>query len=335
MRILVVGQGSIGQRHAANARAHAETAIFDLDAKLADESGRRLNVQVFSDYDAALAWQPNGVVVAVPHRHHLPVAVRAVEAGAHVLIEKPISDRMEGIDDFLSRATQLRRNVHVVCNMRFHPALLVLMANLERVGRPYFARAHFGNDLRKMRPDRDYRQLYSANRNQGGGVIFDSIHEIDYLSWMFGPVCSVSCESAKLSDLDIDVEDYAALRMRHASGVRSEVHLDFLQAVKRRGLEVSGDKGVLIWTSEGKIPECACVRLYDSETETWTILYSENDLDTSLPYRALMQAFADSIRTGCASNLLDGPQAQSALAVALAAHRAAREGNIVYLMEPE
>lgn len=324
MKILVIGAGSIGQRHARNAAMLGnETAVFDADENRARETG----LKTFGDLDAALAWKPDGVVVATPHKTHIDLAWRAVEVGAGVLIEKPLSHRMDGVNDFVATAGA---RAFVVCNMRFHPAVKALREHIDAIGDVHYARAQYGNYLPNMRSDADYKKLYCAHREQGGGVILDAIHEIDYLSWLFGPVETVSAEADKRSDLDIDVEDYAALSLRHAGGVRSEIHLDYLQQCKRRGCEVSGEKGTLVWLSEGKNPEHCVVRLYkDGE---WKNIFESSDLDVAPMYRELMQTFIKELKSpGSQPDILGVADAAASLRVALAAHESARNGERISL----
>ncbi len=142
-----------------------------------------------------------------------------------------------------------------------------------------------------MRPDTDYRMVYAANKDQGGGVLLDSIHEIDYMSWLFGKVSSVSSHVATLSDLDIDVEDYSTVMIKHESGVRLTLTMDYLQQCKRRGCEIIGTDGTLIWQSEGKVPEQCIVRLFDKQTGNWENLLSLDSVDASLPYERLIEEF--------------------------------------------
>jgi predicted dehydrogenase len=163
----------------------------------------------------------------------------------------------------------------------------------------------------------------------GGGVILDGIHEVDYLSWFFGDVVSVSCSSAKLSELDIDVEDYAHLNIRHASGVRSEIHLDYLRKYKRRGLEIVGTEGSLIWLSEGKIPEHCSVRLH-TIANGWETVFEDSSLDASDIYLELLENFLTTINNGGSNNLLKGETAYMELAAAVAAHSSAREGKLIH-----
>ena len=89
MKILVLGCGSIGSRHAKNAFDLAdEVAVFDPSMKNAKAISKALNVTKFDTLDAALSWQANGIVIATPHVTHMDLAIKAIEAGADLLIEK-------------------------------------------------------------------------------------------------------------------------------------------------------------------------------------------------------------------------------------------------------
>ena len=319
--MLVVGCGSIGRRHAANAAGLADVSVADLDAGKAADVAQLLGVGAFPSVEAALASAPDAVVIATPHHSHLPLASNAVAAGADVLIEKPIACSLVGIDGFAREAKRSGRRVRVVCNMRFHPAVAALRMALPMVGRPLFARAHYGSYLPNMRPGADYRALYCASAEAGGGVILDAIHEIDYLVWLFGPVERVVAEAGRLGDLDIDVEDYATMNLTHSGGVRSEIHLDYLQRSKRRGCEIVGSEGTLIWSSEGKTPEQCIVRFRPPGEAEDRIILNQPNLDTAAPYVELMQRFlVGGVGDGDLADIRGGAHA---LAIALAARQSA------------
>ncbi len=323
MKALVIGCGSIGQRHAVNAARHATVAVHDLDPARAQAAAAAAGAQAFGDLAAALAWQPDVAIVATPHRHHLPAATAVIRAGAHVLIEKPLADTTAGVEAFLAEAARLKRQAWVVCNMRFHPGVAALRRYLPRIGRVLYARAHYGNYLPSMRPGRDYRELYAARRADGGGVILDAIHEIDYLTWLLGDVTGSLCDLAKLSTLDIDVEDYATLALTHAGGARSTVTLDYLRQRKSRGCEVIGEQGTLTWWSDGKAPEHCRVTLAATGAADIDVLEDLPDVDAQAPYAALIAAlFAELAQPGT-TDLLDAATAAKELAVALAARDAA------------
>lgn len=316
MKILVVGCGAIGRRHARNAAKIVDTAVVDTRSDLARKCAKEFRITAFPDLEAGLDWRPDGVIVATPTHMHISVANKAIDAGSDVLIEKPISNILNGVDVFLDRADTFGCKVFVVCNMRFHPAVAALRENLKFIGRPLFVRAHYGNYLPNMRPETDYRKLYCASRAQGGGVVLDAIHEIDYLIWFFGPVVNLVSSVAKLSNLDIDVEDYACFCLKHSSGVVSEIHLDYLRHIKGRGCEIVADQGMLLWQSEGKNPEICNVRLFLEQSGQWETLLSVKELNIDESYERLITYFVDAI-DGKDVPLLVGRDAATELSVSL------------------
>ena len=318
MKLLTIGCGAIGRRHAENAKKYAEVSIYDENDLVSQTVGAALQVPTFRTLASALQWLPDVVVVSTPPHSHVSIASQAIVAGAHVLIEKPISNVVHGVDLLIRTARENNRKIYVVCNMRFHPAVIVVQKNLTKIGRPFFARAHYGNYLPNMRPDRDYRSLYAAKRSLGGGVILDAIHEVDYLRWLLGEVESVIASAATLSDLEIDVEDYASLLLTHNNGVRSEIHLDYLQQCKRRGCEIVGEQGTLLWESLGKKPELCTVKLFLKATQTWETLYQETMEDLNQPYDLLMQSLIHALQ-GETTILATAEDGLAALKVSLAA----------------
>lgn len=330
MKVLVIGCGSIGWRHAKNAAMMAETAVLDSDARVASRCGEALGIPYFEDLDIALDWVPDGVVVATPNHLHVPIALKAISAGCHVLIEKPISKSLENVGSFLNQADALGRRVHVVCNMRFHPQIRLVRENLQCIGRPFFARAHYGNYLPNMRPGVDYRNLYCARRESGGGVILDAVHEIDFLMWFFGDVERVSCDAGRLSDLDLDVEDFAVIAMRHETGVRSEIQLDYLRGLRRRGGELVGSEGSLIWQCDGKNPQTCWLGRWTKEANQLETLLNEENMNGDPMYVQVMERFLDAAKGMETPDLMTGRDASKVLAVALAAKKSAECGKAVH-----
>lgn len=329
MRVLIIGCGSIGRRHAVNANSLCEVAIFDANLDLSAQLAAELGIPSFSSLEEALNWKPDGVIVATPNHTHLPLAEASVKAGSHVLIEKPISNSLAGVSDFLDYAESSSRQVFVVCNMRFHSGVDSLRESLSAIGRVHFARAYYGNYLPDMRHGADYRTLYCASQDQGGGVILDAIHEFDYLTWLLGEVDLVTADAGTLGDLEIETEDFACICLRHGNNARSEIHMDYLQRWKRRGCEIIGAQGTVVWQSEGKKPEQCEVRLYTAETRQWSQVLFSNDLDLNRPYELLMKEYLEALSGGKAPTLLRGRQAVTVLSIALAAKEAASSHQAV------
>ena len=333
MKLLVVGCGSIGRRHAVNAAMLAHTAVVDTRPAAAEDCARESGATAFATLEEAYAWKPDGVVVATPHRSHLALAREALAAGAHVLIEKPLSHTFEGVSDLLELASRAERRVYVVCNMRFHPGPATLKAQLHRIGKPLFARAHVGSYLPAMRPGRDYRELYAARRSEGGGVVLDAVHEIDYLTWLFGAATRVSCRARKLSNLDLDVEDHALIGLTHDGGVESSAELDYLRMRKSRGCEIIGSEGVLHWHSDGRQPERCTVRYFGAGATEWESIAEVSAVDTAEPYRALMRAFIREIEAPGTTPIATAREGATVLATALGALESSASGSEVKFTE--
>ncbi len=319
MKLLIVGYGSIGKRHAANARAFGEVLVCEKDA----ERVKDFDGTTHTDLDVALAEKPDGVVIALPNAYHYEAAKKALAAGAFVLVEKPICNDLSQARELVELGGE---RLFVVCNMRYHQAILALQDGITEIGKPLFARAQFGNYLPNMRVGVDYTSLYVAKEETGGGVVMDCIHELDYLQYLFGAAKDVSASVAKISDLRIETEDYAAISVTHESGVCSEIHLDYLQQVKQRGCEIIGSEGSVVWRSEGKSPEHCQIRVFNKDEQVWKTLIDEHDLDMNLCYVSLLQAFVNTINGQADPVLSDGSQGFKALALVKAAKESSNTG---------
>lgn len=219
---LVVGCGSIGKRHIGNliARGAGEILAFDVRADRRREVESQFGVESLGHLEDAWKRRPNVALITVPTNLHIPLALQAAEHGCHLFIEKPLSDRLEGVDQLLE-AVRVRNPVTLVgCNMRFHPGLMMVKKLLEEgtIGRVVAARVEVGQYLPDWHPWEDCRHAYSAHRDLGGGVILDAIHEIDYIRWMLGEVEAIACFAGKLGHLEIEAEDTAAILLRFADG---------------------------------------------------------------------------------------------------------------------
>jgi len=263
VKILLVGLGSIGQRHARNLRAligddldllayrvrgrpHVISASLTVDADADVET--RLGVRRVATLDAALAERPDAVVVANPNPAHLPVALAAARAGCHLFIEKPISHELAGLDEFEALVAERQLVCFVAYQLRFHPGVRALQRMLadRAVGRVISARVLFGEYLPAWHPYEDYRETHPARRALGGGVLLSQVHDLDLVYALFGRPTRMFALGGHLSDLEIDVEDTASLLMEvrvDGRPVPVHVHQDYLQRPPRRVYDVIGEAG--------------------------------------------------------------------------------------------
>ncbi len=331
MTILIVGAGSIGRRHALNASNFATTQVIDLNTENYETLGSVSNIELLDPNHNFEGQSFDGVIVATPHSSHIALARKFLYSTKHILIEKPISNELSTLDSFQAEVKAAGCSIYVVSNMRFHPAVILLAENMDKIGEVRFSSAYYGNYLPSMRPNADYRKLYAASRDAGGGVILDAIHEIDYLCWLLGQANAVQSVAEKISDLDIDVEDYASINLLHDKKIMTEIHLDYLQQFKRRGCDLIGSKGTLTWRSEGKKPEHCTVRLFEKETESWTVLLDDQDLNNAKPYEDMMESFIAVIKGGTRGSLSTMDEGIQNLKLALLALESAKSGERKYV----
>lgn len=249
-RVLVVGSGSVGRRHIANlVMLGAEVSSYRYRQELAGQMAEELRITSFPSLEAAFDAKPDAVVVANRTDLHMAVALEAARRGCHLYLEKPVSNTLDGTEELRAIVAAKALVVEVGCMLRFHPNLRCIKQLLgdSAIGTPYSVRVFHGQYLPDWRPTQDYRQGYSAFRHQGGGIVLDWIHEIDYLLWWFGAVDSVTALVDHVSALETDTEDVADMLLRFRSGLIGNVHLDCLRPFLHRGCEIVTSNAVIAW----------------------------------------------------------------------------------------
>ena len=329
MRVLVCGCGSIGLRHARALKdlLRCDVTAYDPDAVRADRAAHELGVPSTTSESSAFSSSYELVVVAGPTATHVSTAREAVENGAHVFIEKPISHNLDGVAELLDEADAKNLFVGVGSNMRFHVGPSLLRRYLPRIGTVYYSRASVGYYLPHMRPGVDYRKLYAAGGEQGG-CILDDIHEIDYHIWLFGPVVGVACRAANLSALEMEAEDFAHISLRFSSGSVAEITMDYLNQCRSRSCEIVGERGTLVWEERGK-PSACKISEYEGRTRKWKVLYQSEEDAADVCYVEELAELLNVIAGGPRRTLADGREGFYALRVARAAKQAAEHQSAV------
>lgn len=228
MRALVLGYGSIGARHT--------RLLGEAKCSVAVLSRRSIDVTpCYSELAHALSdWKPEYVVVAERTSEHRPTLDGLIHYGflGRVLVEKPLFDRALPLPPHNFSVAA------VAYNLRCHPLLVRLKSLLEDAGGLVAANVYVGSYLPAWRPNRDYRQSYSASREQGGGALRDLSHEIDYTQWLFGSWRRLTASGGHVSDLDIDSDDAYTLLMETQRCPLIAVHMNYLDRAPRREIIV-------------------------------------------------------------------------------------------------
>tara|TARA_B100000686_G_scaffold290907_1_gene318578 strand:+ start:184 stop:1101 length:918 start_codon:yes stop_codon:yes gene_type:complete len=231
---IVIGHGSIGQRHA--------EILHDLGLDVRVVSRRSIaGAKQCSSVGDAVRAAPDAYAVIADETSRHGESLNALLAAGHqgpVLVEKPLFATSD------AACHPPRKNVFVGYDLRFYNLVATMRERLD--GRTvYTAELVVGQFLPDWRPGRDYRKVYSAQRDNGGGVLRDLSHEIDLLLWLFGPWKRVAALVGRTGALDIDSEDYAHVLIEGASYKAATLGLDYLDRNVRRSVTVQHDKGTL------------------------------------------------------------------------------------------
>lgn len=282
-RILIVGHGSIGKRHLKLARSFFPNANIRVLRHLNNISTPKDSNGCFDNIEDAHSFAPQLAVIANPATLHIEVALKLVEQGVHLLIEKPIAATRDGIQLLLNLSKKNNTILLVGYNLRFLSSLQQFRSALQKltIGKVLSVRCEIGQFLPSWRPDTDYKQGVSARRKLGGGALLELSHEIDYLRWIFGEVEWVTASLSKQSELDIDVEDTAHLIIGFTPKIDDKikliasVNLDFIRHDTTRLCTAIGDMGSLRWNGLA-----GTVEQFNIKNKTWDEIYRDTEEDS-------------------------------------------------------
>lgn len=278
MKILIVGLGSIGQRHAGCLQkiSGVEIAVWrTAKGTLKEKSG----YTEFYSIEDALAYQPDGVIIANPTSLHVETALPFLKRGIKTLIEKPIAHTLEDA----ARLSAFSDHLLVAYCVRFLPAVNIIREIIadENMYKLSFKRSFY---LPKWHPYADYRTEYTAKKALGGGVIRTLSHEIDLMLYLFGEPVSTLGVTDKISSLEIDTDDFAFLTCKMGNGARVNFELDLFSPKNVNMAEMFTEKGKYTWDmNEFLFTPC-------KET-TATKLYGQELFDIEKMYNSQVKDF--------------------------------------------
>lgn len=244
MKIGVCGLGSIGLRHALNAKKQG-CDVFGFDPDKDRQKQFEGLGGTFAGSVEELLNLSQGLVIASPNRFHRENLKQAIRAGRHVLIEKPLATSLSGLSELIEQAAQENLIIAPAMNLRFHPVTNAVRNAVTQggLGKTLWARFQCSSYLPDWRPHQDYRQNYTSDPKTGG-VIFDIIHEIDLAQYILGLAETQSCSAWQSQTLETGAEDCAEILLKHDDNTRSAIHLDYVSRPPRRGFEIQFESGL-------------------------------------------------------------------------------------------
>ena len=226
-RVLVIGAGSIGERHVRcfQATGRVEVAVCEPNQTVRDAVQSKYGIaQSFESLETALAAPFDLAVVGTPAQFHVAQARTLVERGIHALVEKPLSLEIGGIEELVAAAATHGIVAGVAYPYRAHPAVAVMRNAIAagQFGRPLEVVVVAGQHFPTYRPA--YRHIYYADRATGGGASQDALtHLINAVEWIVGPTTRVVADAAHLKLEGVTVEDTSHVLARNGDVATSYV----------------------------------------------------------------------------------------------------------------
>ena len=244
-RIALIGCGLIGRKRLAALPAGAFAAACDLEIGRAEQLVASARTGYATDDAARVFADPaiDAVIVCTLNAALAPLALAAIRAGKHVLVEKPGAISTEQADELIDAARAAGVRVRVGFNHRFHPALLQARSLYESgaLGPLMFVRGRYGHGGR-VGYDREWRA--DPTLSGGGELIDQGVHLIDLAGWFLGDFARIEGH-ASTSFWDMPVDDNAFLNLRTAAGQTAWLHVSCTEWKNLFSLEIYGRTGKL------------------------------------------------------------------------------------------
>jgi len=226
MKVLIVGFGSIGKRHFEILNDFEMLSEVHIVTKQVVK-----NLISFNKLDDIDNLSSYGYFIisseTVKHYEQLKYICSKV-TNKKILVEKPLYDK---IHDNINSTNK----IFTAYNLRFHPVLQKL-STLLKDEKIYYANIICGQYLPTWRPEQDYRDSYSAKLEEGGGVLRDLSHELDYATWLFGDIEKIEAINTKISDLEINSDDIFTAIATTNKQVIVNVTIDYISKTPIRRL---------------------------------------------------------------------------------------------------
>jgi len=238
MRVLIIGLGSIAQKHIKALKSVDEKV--ELFALRSSSSEREYSYpEITSIYNIdELSVVPDFIIITNPTFLHRQTIEDCLLLKSPIIIEKPVLGNPDEGNELSKKIEEAGVITYVACNMRFHPALQFVKQNLKpNVHKIQEVNIYCGSYLPDWRPNRNFREVYSAKKEMGGGVHLDLIHEIDYCVWLFGRPTKYSSIKSSKSHLKISAIDYVHYNFEYQN-FNADITLNYYRRKPKRTLEI-------------------------------------------------------------------------------------------------
>jgi predicted dehydrogenase len=244
MNILIVGFGSIARKHIEAIRTlNINATIYAFrSSNNVHQEHNIVNIFSLDNLDFTFDF----AIISNPTNLHYKYIQLLAEKNIPLFIEKPPLHTLENSVKLISFIESKNLLNYVACNLRFHPCILFVKDFLKSASfRINEVNVYCGSYLPEWRPGKDFRKIYSANENMGGGVHLDLFHELDYTTWIFGFPTKTRSIKRRVSSLGINAVDYANYVFEYPN-FTTNIVLNYYRKKVKRTIEIVLDNQIII-----------------------------------------------------------------------------------------
>jgi spore coat polysaccharide biosynthesis protein SpsF len=330
---LIIGAGSIGQRHILNLKALGIHNITALRSKKGHykKLPKELEINEIQSWDEAKNMNPDIAVISNPSSLHIETALKISDNVKGIFIEKPISNNITGCDQLIELLNDKKITSFVGHNLMFHPIIKETrkFINENDIGKIINIQCQVGQWLPDWHPYENYTKAYYARKDLGGGVALSLIHEIHLVLELAGVPTHVFGEITDYQQLNLDVDVCSDLLIKHKSGAVSQIHLDFLQRPSHRSGLVIFEKAWLSY--DFNLMEVTVQRINEEPFK----LYKNSDYDSNSMYIEQLKEFICMVEEGRIKHKYDASSSLESLKVVEALFKSNKTGRRINIERNE
>ncbi len=259
MKILIVGLGSIGQRHLRNIllidktieiyayrRTFKTPTLSNNNNVLSKKLNEKYKIKYVNTLSNLKEFKINAAIICTPSSFHIKEAIILAKQNISLFIEKPLSSSLTGINTLKSI---LKKNNKITAMVGYQLKFCPIINKLRKIikseiyGKPKYLYVHHGEHIKNFHKYEKYENLYAAKKKLGGGVALTQIHEIDYLLYVLENYIlnKIVFLSGKITNLNLDVEDTVSSNLlfkKQNQTVFCGLHLNYYEIQRRREINI-------------------------------------------------------------------------------------------------
>lgn len=236
MNFLFIGYGSIAKKHINLLRDKLKkVSIYVLKHRYNQVVSDKVNLITSNDLNN---YDFDSIFICSPSKFHYEHLIEFSKLNVPIFIEKPICINKLELIKLNALSPKIESLVFVGFNLRFHPITIFFKNYIETNSLSIFeVISYCGSYLPNWRSNRSYVDSYSSNKEQGGGVHLDLIHDVDLIFYFFGEPLNFSSEKATLSNLKITSFDWARIQLNFEK-FKANIFLNYFRLEPKRDIEI-------------------------------------------------------------------------------------------------